>query len=668
MNQSFPSNKWERVRVFSQGQVRSMFRCKKTLVIGNSVVQCKYICRSDRPKEATHTCSFDGIDSYFERESQFSDLQKSIYAFIANSNISFSAVASPSFVELIHRAIKEGQESVLKQFGNNLSINYLPPEKIYHRESRQTIARKFNEYAQQRKNQRLSLFKSLKYASLAIDAGKINGLPILDITIVNSFSSIKPLLVRAIRFFSGTTEEYIEKVSNVIQELHKKGIIISSIVGDNLRAQKSAFNGDSSMQANNPKTFLAKPIWFSCICHTISLAIHDAINENQNLHFIHYFISDLSRLMRSKPMVSSLGILCPDYCSTRWTIEYDILYWVISHFRRIEEVFLNPPPNILPYLLKMIDFPNLLYINAPIYLRIFGPVRDLITFLEGDNSPAVYVFPIIEDFTIRMKKLIDDNPEYENDINSILNNISNRLNMNYSFFLLRVLFYLTPSGRDHARMTVFNHLLGEIPDRKPNSAPTIINPIDSSKKIDELIACLNPSQEKINSMTEVFSKIQDNEDLCDAHNNEEEDIIEEEFEHEEERMCDLQEISEYLNCIYEIAIKYSYSFSSDKEEQIRYADRMVESFMNWILNPITDLSLTVLYNRDAPTFWREAKKHNEYKKFASFVLRILPKPASEATVERNLWRQRVVTPPDRSSSSETTQLNRVLLCEKKEWL
>ena len=54
------------------------------------------------------------------------------------------------------------------------------------------------------------------------------------------------------------------------------------------------------------------------------------------------------------------------------------------------------------------------------------------------------------------------------------------------------------------------------------------------------------------------------------------------------------------------------------------------------------------------------KKDSKLGEFAEFILRFLPTVASEATVERKLWRQRVVNPFDSFSLSEETQINRVI--------
>ncbi|KAK8891894.1 hypothetical protein M9Y10_029116 [Tritrichomonas musculus] len=113
-----------------------------------------------------------------------------------------------------------------------------------------------------------------------MDAGIINGIPILDVTVVHPFSGVEPLLYRAFRNFSGTTEDYKGKVKDAILDLKEKDLNVTSIVGDNLITQKTVFDGGlNSMQFNNMGTIFSKPKWVSCLCHTVSLMPDDVIAE-----------------------------------------------------------------------------------------------------------------------------------------------------------------------------------------------------------------------------------------------------------------------------------------------------------------------------------------------------------------------------------------------------
>ena len=253
--------------------------------------------------------------------------------------------------ELIQEAISLGQNSILRQLPATQKVDFLTAQVIYPKRSRQKVAKSFSEYAHNIFMEKLEKFKKQKYACLAIDAGRINGMPILDITLAHSFVETKPLLFKVFRNFSGRTECYIELVKDTIKEIMDHGIFISSIVGDNLIAQKSAFDhGSNSMQIRNLGTPYAAPFWFSCICHTLSLGLRDAMESDHSLSKFASKIKDISIIFRSKPMVATLKVICPSYCPTRWTNLYDIALWLICHSKQIEDLILNPPFPILDHL------------------------------------------------------------------------------------------------------------------------------------------------------------------------------------------------------------------------------------------------------------------------------------------------------------------------------
>ena len=664
----FPDKDWEIVRLTYQGQKRTMCKCKKFTKVNGRIIKCNYMCRLDRPKDANHECTFNNLYRWLELDLKISDFQKFFCCAIARTNMSFASAASPEMCNFIREAIREGQRSILRQLPN-ANVQYLSAETIFPLYSRQTLTKTFNSYANIIRERRLENFKFAKYACLAIDAGMINGVPILDITLCSAFNKIKPLLLRAIRNFGGTQEEYIYYISDAINQLNRKSITITAIVGDNLIAQKSAFSGHTSMQSRNPESILAIPIWFPCICHTLSLGLKDAIQNDYSLSYIESSVNLISIVFRAKPMVQALGIVCPSFCKTRWTIIYDIFHWILVHAKTIEDVFMNPPPSINKYLIKIIDFPSMFYDQIPMFFKIFGPVRDLITFLEGDNTPAVYVYPVYADFINKMEQLINkEDFMYKDQVQLILNSLSTRIQAHYSFFLLRVLFYLTPSGRDHARKTIFSDIIKE-QDENIFDAPIITNTVNTEEEINKLIQAFSPTMQRCESMKLIFSKINSDESFDSE--NEDEDLdddveIEDNISDEsDESTYQMDNVDQYLSCVYSIAENYHRSMSSNHEENMKYAKTITKEFLNWIVMPVKSISLKTFYDMDPEMFWGAAKKDNPNSIFPEFVLRLLPIVASEATVERKLCRQRLVSPPDRSSTSESTQLNRVLLATQQ---
>lgn len=81
------------------------------------------------------------------------------------------------------------------------------------------------------------------------------------------------------------------------------------------------------------------------------------------------------------------------------------------------------------------------------------------------------------------------------------------------------------------------------------------------------------------------------------------------------------------------------------------------------MNPITSKSLCIMMHRSPIAIWNEAKQENYLPVLAYFALKLLPLVGSEASVERKLWRQRTIFPPDISPIFEITELDRFFLSE-----
>ena len=350
-NDAFPETDWEIKRMLFQGQMRTVAICKKTFLFCNHIMKCLYTCRRDRQNERKHFCSFNKITNYYGAKYTATECELKFFNMIVRTNMSFSAAVSDELYCFAHFLIRAGQNSILEKMKWPHKIDVPSPHTIFPQISRQTISKNFSKAADSIRQRIFDNLKKFEYVCLAIDAGKINGNPILDITIVHVFSPSKPLLFKAFKEFNGTTEDYIEKVQFVIDELAEMKITVTSIVGDNVAAQKQAFNNSlNSMQQRYPNTIYSIPIWFSCLCHTISLVLDDIFESVDFLNELKTSTMLITKIFRSKPMVSTIGIICTSFCETRWTNQYDIFKWMIKHAKQIEQTFMNPPPLIHSHL------------------------------------------------------------------------------------------------------------------------------------------------------------------------------------------------------------------------------------------------------------------------------------------------------------------------------
>ena len=323
--QLFPETEWETKRMYFQGQMRTVAICKKTVTFGGKEFKCGYPCRKDRPNDRNHLCSFNRITNYFGDRYATTECDLTFFNMIVRTNMSFSAAVSDEVYNFAHFLIRAGQNSVIEKMQCRPNIDIPSPLTIFPKISRQTVTRNFSRAADSIKKKILDNLKKFENVCLAIDAGKIKGNPILDVTIVHVFSPSKPLLFRAFKKFNGTTDDYIAKIKGVIDELSEMQITVTSIVGDNVPSQKQAFNDSpNSMQRRYQESIYSIPTWFSYICHTVSFMLDDVFDSIDFLNELKTSTRLLTKIFRSKPMVSTMGIVCTSFCETRWTNEYDI--------------------------------------------------------------------------------------------------------------------------------------------------------------------------------------------------------------------------------------------------------------------------------------------------------------------------------------------------------
>ena len=102
-----------------------------------------------------------------------------------------------------------------------------------------------------------------------------------------------------------------------------------------------------------------------------------------------------------------------------------------------------------------------------------------------------------------------------------------RLNNHYNYLQLRVLFYLTSAGREHARKTIFKYYLDEGKDWYHDEIKIDINYMQSKGKIKILFEKNGPVKERYqNSMTiyQSYSEKLEIEDITENLSEDEDDI------------------------------------------------------------------------------------------------------------------------------------------------
>lgn len=116
------------------------------------------------------------------------------------------------------------------------------------------------------------------------------------------------------------------------------------------------------MQEDNIEASVILPIFFSYICHTLNLALNDFIKKNDDLDSLMEKTLIMTKILRSKPIIVHFDLLCPSYCKTRWTNQFDIFIWFLENLDKLEKLFQNATSEIASYLLKIPNVLELLFI------------------------------------------------------------------------------------------------------------------------------------------------------------------------------------------------------------------------------------------------------------------------------------------------------------------
>ena len=193
-------------------------------------------------------------------------------------------------------------------------------EFLYVHNGRKGLTRKVIQTAEIIKNAHIENLKAYEYIAIAIDAEKMGSKHILDVIISNVFSKEAPLNFKTFYNFTGTAEAYKDAIKETVNELNEIGFTVSGIVADNLKVQWDALNSAMNEFPNIRA--------IACGCHTLNLGIMDFTENPQFDEFISA-IKKFSSLFGTVSISARLGVKCPSFCETRWTILSDITKWIL---------------------------------------------------------------------------------------------------------------------------------------------------------------------------------------------------------------------------------------------------------------------------------------------------------------------------------------------------
>ena len=426
---------------------------KKIYLVCNKLVggtaRCDFSIRKDAflenpTKNAEHKCMAMQIDNYFQREKEDSitinEVTKKLIVFIGHEKLPLSTVEKDSFKEFLLTLIKLGQDNPTSHAEDLLPLM-----------SRTTFTQAFIKYSDELYKERLKQFQQAKGSCIVVDAGKHKTVPYLMIVLVNSLIQAKPLIVKAVRFFKGKTEDYARTIEGALSILFEDGIKIVAIVSDNLKSQVSAVNhtDPKSIQQNTLNPQLSSIIWISCSVHTLALALNDAAKECTYSELIDH-IREAAKFLRLKNIVNLLGVKCPLWAPTRWTGMFDIAFWMLKNNSKIISAITASLT-----LEKAYDFSDFIIDGvttaASIAFCILLPFYHATHILEADDIPAAYTIPVVESALMHMKEICSRIDVSEEIVKAITKCTERRLKLSQSGRILQLLYSLTPYGRKNLR-------------------------------------------------------------------------------------------------------------------------------------------------------------------------------------------------------------------------
>ena len=156
---------------------------------------------------------------------------------------------------------------------------------------------------------KLKQFQEAKGSCIAIDSGKHKSVPYLMIVLINSLIKAKPLIIKAVRFFKGKTEDYSSTIEDALTNITDSGVDVVAVVSDNSKAQVSAVNhtSASSFQQTTTNPKLASIIWISCSVHTLALALNDVATKCSYSQLVEH-IREAANFIRLKNIVNLFGL------------------------------------------------------------------------------------------------------------------------------------------------------------------------------------------------------------------------------------------------------------------------------------------------------------------------------------------------------------------------
>ena len=607
----------------------------------NGSAKCKYETRHKKNINPDHECIFETklqtLTEFMNRAkdnptkyNSDSDITLALTNFIAQSGISFSAICSEEFFNLIHIIISKSHE--VKEL--------ITPESVFPRYTEFLIKKSIHEESGKLISHFLDSLKSLSVA-ISIDAATVYNSKLIIITCSDRLNSISPHLIKLYNV-SGemTTAQYCKIGKEIIDELTSRDITVNSFTSDGLKAQTNALNYEhpNSIYSQCPEKLYKKVIHNRCGCHLVECALKKTLRENLYLHELKNSIQELITVLRKPDKKAFLKKICPTYSETRWSSLKRVVTWIGYNIKQISEIT-NEEFNETLGQINMI-------------CTILEPFSGMISAFERDNSHISDVFPLVHDAVCYLNSLKDIDPRFlDSNWHSVIDDLTINL-LNYTLLsdygsLYALAYALTPYGREGMMK---KHLCWTkesiFKKHRANLSNFTSAPVDIRTNFDfsyRLNDSESDDEQNLQNYSEedAYTQVNDSSEFQDTENHGSDEIFDEgsqsdlidelvnESEHTKPEEYDLDKIDWF---------QIIFSKLESLTEQMDFNDedkgKLLEGFTLWCC-PNFVLPLSTALDSGEISYWRCANRANtKLNELSAIALRVLTIITSEASCER----------------------------------
>jgi hypothetical protein len=325
--------------------------------------------RSQDPTFVIPTSELLGYDQFNQR------IRKLTAEFVSATNLSCRQAASPAMHKFILALLQLGASTPRDQYNHvvDMSTRFCEfnDKNLAHHIQMQSI---------ESYRKALSNLQNYHFVNLIVDAGTVLKIKTIPCLLTNPFCDDPPVLLDLKENTNFGTEQYGDMFQELIVKVETEGLILSSVVIDNLRAQSSGL--DMILAGND-----APIIHVKCFAHLANLVLSDTKKARQgNFNRVFDKLTEIQNELRTIEFKLCAGKRCPKFVETRWFYMVDVLAFILQYRVKIRE-FLSSRNNQS----SLSDIPQEVFeLHA-----ILCPFSCFVNAVEARKCSIAYIIPLV---------------------------------------------------------------------------------------------------------------------------------------------------------------------------------------------------------------------------------------------------------------------------------